>query len=120
MGTAHEVVQSKLQASEKDRQKDPNPPLSAIIHYHDEEVGAKMVKVLKTLDVRILAIDPAQHTVKVEYSTESREIDKIHTYFGLVKESDNHIEESGAHFRERGSRAMELELAREQGLSIGG
>ncbi|RZK43273.1 MAG: hypothetical protein EOO61_05070 [Hymenobacter sp.] len=119
MGTAHEVVQAQLQASEKDRQKDPNPPLSALIHYHDEEVGAKMVKVLKTLDLRILAIDPTQQTVKVEYSTESREIDKIHTYFGLIKEGDNHIEESGAHFRERGGRAMELVLAREQGLEIG-
>ena len=119
MGTAHEVVQARLQASEKDRQKDPNPPLSAIIHYHNEEVGVKMVKELRKLDLRILGIDPEQHTVKVEYSTESREIDKIHTYFGLIKESDNHIEESGAHFRQRGTRAMELELSREQGLSIG-
>jgi hypothetical protein len=119
MGTAHEVVQAKLQASEKDRQKDPNPPLSAVIYYHDEGVGAKMVKELKKLDLRILAIDPEKHTVKVEYSTESREIDKIHNYFGLIKEGDNHIEESGAHFRERGNRAMELELSRERGLGIG-
>jgi hypothetical protein len=119
MGTAHEVVQAKLQASEKNRQKDPNPPLSAEIFYHNEVVGAKMVKELKKLDLRILAIDPEKHTVKVEYSTESREIDKIHNCFGLIKEGDNHIEESGAHFRERGSRAMELELSRERGLSIG-
>lgn len=118
-GLAQETVQAQLQASEKDRQKDPNPPLSAIIHYHNEEVGAKMVKVLETLDVRILAIDPAQHTVKVEYSTESREIDKIHTYFGLVKEGDNHIEESGAHFRQRGAASLELELVRGKGLGIG-
>jgi len=119
MGIAHEIVQAKLQASEKDRQKDPNPPLSALIHYHNEEVGVKMVKELRKLDLRILAIDPKQHTVKVEYSTESRQIDKIHSYFGLIKEADNHIEESGAHFRERGGRALELELSREQGLSIG-
>ena len=119
MGTAHEVVQARLQASEKDRQKDLNPPLSALIYYHNEEVGASMVKVLKTLDVRILAIDPVEQTIKVEYSTESREIDKIHTYFGNIKEADNHIEESGAHFRERNSRAVELVLSREQGLSIG-
>lgn len=118
-GLANEAVQARLQANEKDRQKDPNPPLSALIYYHNEEVGAKMVKVLRTLDLRILAIDPVQQTVKVEYSTESREIDKIHTYFGLVKEGDNHIEESGADFRQRGSRAMELERAREKGLELG-
>jgi hypothetical protein len=118
-GLANEVVQAQLQASEKDRQKDPNPPLSATIHYHNEEVGAKMVKVLRTLDLSILAIDPAQQTVKVEYSTESREIDKIHTYFGNIKETDNHIEESGAHFRQRGAASIELELTREKGLGIG-
>jgi hypothetical protein len=61
-GLVSEVVPNKLQAREKDRQKDPNPPLSAITHYHDEEVGAKMVKGLRTLDLRILAIDPAQQT----------------------------------------------------------
>jgi hypothetical protein len=120
MGTAHEVVQAKLQASEKDRQKDPNPPLSANIFYFEKEAGPKMLKVLETLDLRILAVDPEKHLIKVEYSTESREIDKIQNYFSTIKESDNHIEESGAHFLERGRRAMELELSREQGLSIGG
>ncbi|MDQ2751633.1 MAG: plasmid recombination protein [Bacteroidota bacterium] len=118
-GLANEVVQAKLQASEKDRQKDLNPPLSATIYYHNEEVGASMAKELRKLDLRILTIDPIEQTIKVEYSTESQGIDKIHNYFGLIKEADNHIEESGAHFRERGSRAMELELTREKGLGIG-
>lgn len=120
MGTAHEVVQARLQASEKDRQKGPNPPLSALIHYRNEEVGARIVKNLRELNsVRILAIDPSEQTVKVEYSTESREIDKIHELFGGIKTGNNHIEESGADFRQRGARAMELVLAREKGLGIG-
>jgi hypothetical protein len=121
MGTAHEVVQARLQASEKERQKDPNPPLTALIYYHDDRTGANMVEDLRKLDsVRVQAIDKSQRTIKVEYSTESREIDKIHELFGLFKKADTHIAESGADFRERGSRALELVLAREQGLSIGG
>lgn len=121
MGTAHEVVQARLQVSEKERQKDPNPPLSALIYYHDDRTGANMVEDLRKIDsVRVQAIDKTQRTIKVEYSTESREIDKIHELFGLFKKADTHIEESGADFRERGSRALELVLAREQGLSIGG
>ena len=118
-GLASEVVQAKLQANEKERQKDPNQPLSATIHYHNEEVGAKMVKEFRTLDLRIMAINPAEQTVTVEYRTESPEIDKIHAYFGLVKEADNHIEESGAHFRQRGHAALERERTREQGLELG-
>ena len=120
MGTAHEMVQAELLASEKKRQADPNPPLSANIFYFEEGAGPKMLKVLETLDLRILAVDPEKHMIKVEYSTESREIDKIQKYFSTIKESDNHIEESGAHFLERGRRAMELELSREQDQSIGG
>ena len=120
MGIAHEIVQARLVASEKDRQKDPNPPVSALIYYHDEKVGAAMVKVLNTLDLRILAIDPEQQTVKVEYSTASRDIDKIHSYFGTIKEGDNHIEESGSNFRERNTRAVERVREREQELSIEG
>lgn len=119
-GLAQETVQAKLQTSEKDRQKDPNPPVSALIYYHDEKVGAAMVKVLNTLDLRILAIDPEQQTVKVEYSTASRDIDKIHSYFGTIKEGDNHIEESGSNFRERNTRAVERVREREQELSIEG
>lgn len=120
MGTAHEVVQARLQDSEKDRQKDSNPPLSALIHYHDDKVGANIVEDLRALDsVRIRTIDLVARTVKVEYSTESREIDKIHELFGGIKTGDNHIEESGADFRQRGSRALELVLAREQDRSIG-
>lgn len=117
-GLANEVVQAKLQANEKDRQKDLNPPVSALIYYHDEGVGAAMVKVLKTLDLHILAIDPEKQTVKVEYSTESRSIDDIHSYFGIIKEGDNHIEESGAHFRERNTRAIERGREREQEMSM--
>jgi hypothetical protein len=119
-GLAHETVQAKLQASEKDRQKDLNPPLTALIHYHDERIGANILEDLRALDsVRIQKIDPVERTIKVEYSTESREIDKIHALFGAVKIGNNHIEESGADFRQRGSRAMELELSRGQGLSMG-
>ncbi|MBB4603584.1 hypothetical protein HNQ93_004211 [Hymenobacter luteus] len=114
MGTAHEVVQARLQASERERQKDPNPPLSALIYYHDDRTGANMVEDLKKLDsVRVQAIDTTQRTIKVEYSTESREIDKIHDLFSLFKKADTHIEESGPDFRQRGARAMELVLARE-------
>jgi hypothetical protein len=121
MGTAHEIVQARLQASEKERQKDPNPPLSAIIYYHDEKVGANIAEDLRALDtVRVLKIDLKERTIKVEYSTESQEIDKIHALFGSIKIGNNHIDESGADFRQRGSRAIELELSRERGLSIGG
>jgi len=120
MGTAHEVVQARLQDSEKDRQKDPNPPRSALIYYHDDRAGANMVEDLRKLDsVRVQAIDTTHRTIKVEYSTESREVDKIHELFGLFKKSDNHVEESGLDFRQRGARAMELVLAREKGLGIG-
>jgi len=118
-GLAKETVQARLQVSDQERQKDLNPPLSATIYYHNEEVGAKMVKELRKLDLHILAIDPKEQTVKVGYSTESQEIDKIHTYFGLVKEADNHIEESWGHFRQRGQAALERERTRELGLQIG-
>lgn len=119
MGTAHEIVQARLQASEKDRQKDPNPPLSALIHFPDDRVGTLILDSLRPLDVRVLNKDDVQKTIKVEYSKENEQMDKIQALFGKIKDGNNHIEESGADFRERGSRTKELVLAREQGPSIG-
>lgn len=118
-GLAQETVQAKLQTSEKDRQKDSNPPLSALIYYHDEQVGTNILEDLRAVGVRVLEKNDVQKTIKVEYSMEDGKIDKIHELFGGIKIGNNHIEESGADFRERGSRAMELVLAREQGLGIG-
>ena len=119
MGTAHEVVQARLQASEKDRQKDPNPPLSALIYYYNEHIAGRILDDLRTVGVRVLEKDDVQKTIKVEYSMEDGKIDKIHALFGGIKIGNNHIEESGADFRQRESRAIELVRAREQDREMG-
>jgi hypothetical protein len=120
MGTAHEVVQAKLQASEKDRQKDPNQPLSALIHYYDERGGANMVQDLRALDtVQIQAIDRVERTIKVEYSMQSRQIEEIHDLFKGINLSNNHVDESGPDFRQRQGRVIELVRERSKDLQIG-
>lgn len=119
-GLANETVQARIQTSEKDRQKDLNPPLSALIYYHDDRVGTNIVDSLRELDsMRVLGVDKEQRTVKVEYSTESREIDKIHELLGNIKIGNNHVEESGGDFRQRGQAALERERERAQEITIG-
>lgn len=115
-GLAAETIQARLQASDKDRQKDLHPPLVAHIHLHEERMVEDVLKALDKLNVDVLATDPPNGMIKVQYSPESDQIEGIHHLFGHIKKNDNHVEESGADFNQRKSRVRGLELAREQEL----